>query len=121
MQSASVAGAYRFTISPGAETVMHVKAVIYCRQNPAVLGLAPLTSMFWHGENSAANFGDFRPEVHDSDGLMLSTGLMLSRTVIVQWSAAITVAATVFIMLRYRPNPVWLIAIGAAAGMLGWL
>ena len=54
-------------------------------------------------------------------GLMLSTGLMLSRTVIVQWSAAITVAATVFIMLRYKPTPVWLIAIGAAAGMLGWL
>ena len=74
LDSASVAGAYRFTISPGAETVMQVKAVIYCRQNPAVLGLAPLTSMFWHGENSATNFGDFRPEVHDSDGLMLTTG-----------------------------------------------
>ena len=74
MNSASVAGAYRFTVSPGAETVMQVKAVVYCRQNPRVLGLAPLTSMFWHGENSASNFGDFRPEVHDSDGLMLSTG-----------------------------------------------
>ncbi len=70
----SVAGAYRFTVTPGAETVMQVKAVVFCRSNPKVLGLAPLTSMFWHGENSETNFGDFRPEVHDSDGLMIFTG-----------------------------------------------
>ena len=74
MDSASVAGAYRFTVSPGADTVMQVKAVVYCRTNPKVLGLAPLTSMFWHGENSATNHGDFRPEVHDSDGLMIFNG-----------------------------------------------
>ena len=74
MDSASVAGAYRFTISPGADTVMQVKAVVYCRKNPKVLGLAPLTSMFWHGENSPTNHGDFRPEVHDSDGLMINNG-----------------------------------------------
>ncbi len=74
MDSASLAGAYRFTVSPGAETIMQVKAVVYCRKNPKVLGLAPLTSMFWHGENSATNYGDFRPEVHDSDGLMIFNG-----------------------------------------------
>ena len=74
MDSASVAGAYRFTVTPGADTVMQVKAVVYCRRNPRVLGLAPLTSMFWHGENSPTNYGDFRPEVHDSDGLMIFNG-----------------------------------------------
>ncbi len=74
MNSASLAGAYRFTVNPGAETTMQVKAVVYCRKNPHVLGIAPLTSMFWHGENSASNFGDFRPEVHDSDGLMMNNG-----------------------------------------------
>ena len=74
MDSASVAGAYRFTVTPGADTVMQVKAVVYCRKNPKVLGLAPLTSMFWHGENSGTNHGDFRPEVHDSDGLMVFNG-----------------------------------------------
>jgi glucans biosynthesis protein len=68
----SVAGAYRFGITPGGETVMDVKAVIYLRHNPKTLGIAPLTSMFWHGENSPTNYGDFRPEVHDSDGLMLA-------------------------------------------------
>ncbi|HXQ80416.1 MAG TPA: glucan biosynthesis protein G [Opitutaceae bacterium] len=70
----SATGAYRFLIAPGAETVTEVHEVLYCRRNPAVLGLAPLTSMFWHGKNSAASYEDFRPEVHDSDGLMIYTG-----------------------------------------------
>ena len=74
MDCASLAGAFRFTVAPGADTVMQVKAAVYCRQNPKVFGVAPLTSMFWHGENSGGDRGDFRPEVHDSDGLMMFTG-----------------------------------------------
>jgi glucans biosynthesis protein len=74
MDSMSVAGAYRFVVTPGADTVMQVRAAVYCRKNPKVLGLAPLTSMFWHGENSGTTHGDFRPEVHDSDGLMVFNG-----------------------------------------------
>ena len=70
----SVAGAYRFQITPGADTVTQVHEVLYCRRNPAVLGVAPLTSMFWHGKNTNQSFDDFRPEVHDSDGLMMFTG-----------------------------------------------
>ena len=70
----SVTGAYEFAIDPGNDTVMHVLAVIYCRRNPAVFGLAPLTSMFWHGKNSNEVTDDYRPEVHDSDGLMINAG-----------------------------------------------
>ena len=70
----SVTGAYSFVIVPGSDTVMHVRAVVYCRRNPAVFGLAPLTTMFWHGDNTNFETDDFRPEVHDSDGLMLETG-----------------------------------------------
>jgi glucans biosynthesis protein len=70
----TAAGAFRFAITPGADTVLLVHEVIYCRRNPAVLGIAPLTSMFWHGKNSNGNFNDFRPEVHDSDGLMVNNG-----------------------------------------------
>jgi glucans biosynthesis protein len=70
----SVTGAYSFVIIPGADTVMHVRAVVYCRRNPSVFGLAPLTTMFWHGKNTNFETDDFRPEVHDSDGLMLQTG-----------------------------------------------
>jgi len=74
LDSPTAAGAYRFQITPGAETITQVHEVVYCRNNPAVLGLAPVTSMFWHGKNSTISYDDFRPEVHDSDGLMISTG-----------------------------------------------
>jgi glucans biosynthesis protein len=70
----SAAGAFRFQITPGAETVTQVHEVVYCRHNPDVIGFAPLTSMFWHGKNTNTSYDDFRPEVHDSDGLMLFTG-----------------------------------------------
>jgi len=74
LEGPSVAGAYRFVITPGVETVMRVKAALYFRAHPAVVGLAPLTSMFLHGENTGWSKNDFRPEVHDSDGLLLHTG-----------------------------------------------
>ncbi len=73
LEGPSVAGAYRFVLAPGADTVVRVQAVLYCRRHPKVFGLAPLTSMFWHGQSSE-ELHDFRPEVHDSDGLMLHTG-----------------------------------------------
>lgn len=74
LNSPSVAGAYRFIIHPGDATIMQVKAALYFRQLPAVVGLAPLTSMFLHGENTGWSRDDFRPEVHDSDGLLMHTG-----------------------------------------------
>ena len=74
MDSPGVAGAYRFDITPGTATVVRVRAAIYRRATGQVVGLAPLTSMFWHGENSRTTHGDFRPEVHDSDGLLLQRG-----------------------------------------------
>jgi len=74
LDGASVTGAYRFVIAPGPETVMEVHASIYFRHGVDVAGFAPLTSMYWHGENSAQPTGDFRPEVHDSDGLQIATG-----------------------------------------------
>ena len=36
------------------------------------MGVAPLTSMFFHGEHGDRRFDDFRPEVHDSDGLLIA-------------------------------------------------
>jgi periplasmic glucans biosynthesis protein len=70
----TASGAYRIQITPGAETLTLVHEVVYCRHNPAVLGMAPLTSMFWHGKNTNVSYNDFRPEVHDSDGMMINTG-----------------------------------------------
>ncbi len=74
MDSPSVTGAYRFVIRPGKETVAIVKAALFPRTTIKEFGLAPLTSMFLHGENGRPVFTDFRPEVHDSDGLLLQDG-----------------------------------------------
>ncbi len=74
LDSPSVAGAYRFSFHPGDETVTDVQAALFFRRHPAVVGLAPLTSMFQHGENTGWSRDDYRPEVHDSDGLLLHTG-----------------------------------------------
>ena len=74
LDSVSVAGAYRFVITPGAETVVQVKTALFFRKAVKTVGIAPLTSMFWHGENTNEPTNDFRPEVHDSDGLMINTG-----------------------------------------------
>jgi glucan biosynthesis protein len=65
--------------------VVEIEAVLYFREPDlvhavdaqhkplATIGLAPLTSMFWFGENSERKFDDYRPEVHDSDGLLIHT------------------------------------------------
>jgi glucans biosynthesis protein len=83
LDSVSCTGAYEFHISPGETTVADINAVIYMREtnlvlavNPqrkplATIGWAPLTSMFWYGENSERKFDDYRPEIHDSDGLLM--------------------------------------------------
>jgi len=73
LDSPRATGAYRFTLHPGAETVFDVEVRLYLRAGVTTLGLAPLTSMFRHGENQP-HAEDFRPEVHDSDGLMIATG-----------------------------------------------
>jgi glucans biosynthesis protein len=71
LDGASVAGAYQFTITPGAETVMDIKAEIILRRPVQQLGLVPFSSMFWFGEGTHPRPFDFRPEVHDSDGLLM--------------------------------------------------
>ena len=73
LDSPSVAGAYQFLLRPGSETVMTVHASLYPRADIAKLGIAPLTSMYDFGENQPGR-DDYRPEVHDSDGLSIHTG-----------------------------------------------
>lgn len=71
LESRRVVGAYEFEIWPGPETHMIVRATLFFTGHPEAVGFAPLTSMFWFGENTGDTFGDFRPEVHDSDGLLM--------------------------------------------------
>jgi glucans biosynthesis protein len=94
LDSVRCTGAYEFFITPGETTVVDVEAVLYLRDLKEVvgdgktpvrpvktIGMAPLTSMFWFGANSERKFDDYRPEVHDSDGLLMkmNTGEMLWR------------------------------------------
>ncbi len=70
----SITGAYRFDITPGAPLSMQVRATLFARRDLTHLGLAPLTSMFLFDETMRDRFSDFRPAVHDSDGLMIANG-----------------------------------------------
>ncbi len=72
LDSPRVAGAYRFVVRPGTDTVIDVRSRLFLREPVATLGIAPLTSMFLGGENQPLA-GDYRPEVHDSDGLLVAT------------------------------------------------
>jgi len=71
MDGPSCTGAYRLTVSTGDRTSVVVKTSLFIRRAVKQLGIAPLTSMFWYGENSYPKPQDYRPEVHDSDGLLV--------------------------------------------------
>ena len=71
LDSPRMTGAYRFVLVPGGDTALEITAHLYARDAIEKLGLAPLTSMFFFGSNQRGASDDFRPEVHDSDGLSL--------------------------------------------------
>ena len=73
LDSRRVTGAYRFVIRPGDATVIDVRARVFLRDGVGKLGLAPLTSMYFFGENQPGPVEDYRPEVHDSDGLLVAS------------------------------------------------
>ena len=75
----SVTGAYRFRAVRGTDrsrgVIIEVDANLHLRRDVERLGLAPLTSMFWYGEYGRERPFDWRPEVHDSDGLLIHDAL----------------------------------------------
>jgi periplasmic glucans biosynthesis protein len=73
LDSQSLTGAYEFVVRPGERTVVDVKARLFERKRAKELGIAPLTSMFFFGEERPRPAGDWRPEVHDSDGLSIAS------------------------------------------------
>jgi glucans biosynthesis protein len=72
LDSPSVAGAFQFILRPGAASLMDIDCALYARQDIAKLGLAPLTSMYFYGEADRKRVVDYRPEVHDSDGVLVA-------------------------------------------------
>ncbi len=74
LDSVSTTGAYRFEVEPGEATIMDVEATLYPRRPLTHVGLGPLTSMYLHGPGHHRIDDDFRPAVHDSDGLAIYNG-----------------------------------------------
>jgi glucans biosynthesis protein len=72
LDSPRVAGAYEFVLRVAARTLVDVRAMLFERKRATELGIAPLTSMFFYGEERARPASEWRPEVHDSDGLLIS-------------------------------------------------
>ena len=74
LDSTSVAGAYRFVMTRGAGVTMEISCQLHVRHQVQRFCIAPLTSMYWFSETLKGTAADWRPEVHDSDGLALWTG-----------------------------------------------
>jgi len=86
LDSVSCVGAYRFVVIPGQTTVVDVDVILYFREGDKVravnpdrkpiktIGIAPFSSMFWYGKASERRFDNYRPEVHDNDGLLMKMG-----------------------------------------------
>ena len=78
LDSPSLAGAYQFDIFPQDETAINLTISVFPRVPVERLGMAPLTSMYLMGENDRHmndrnKYDEFRPELHDSDGLLIHT------------------------------------------------
>ncbi len=74
LDSESLTGAYRFTVRPGDSTLMDVEATLFPRVELDNVGLAPGTSMYYFSLNNRQGVDDFRPQVHDSNGLLMVNG-----------------------------------------------
>lgn len=68
----SITGAYEITVTPGVETKMQVTATLFPREELATVGISPLTSMYFFSPHDMRKHpSDFRPAVHDSEGLSI--------------------------------------------------
>lgn len=76
----SLTGALRIAASRtidshGVHQVLNdIEAYFFVRTAIERAGLAPLSSMYWYGEAPHKLPSDWRPEIHDSDGLAVWTG-----------------------------------------------
>jgi glucans biosynthesis protein len=74
LEGPSIVGAYRFVLTRTKSVIMDIDQTVFLRADVARFGLAPLNSMFWFSETKKEATIDWRPEVHDSDGLALWMG-----------------------------------------------
>lgn len=71
LDSPRVTGAYRLVVVPGDDTTVNVEARVFFRSSVNKLGVAPLTSMYLYGSNQPSPTSNYRPAMHDSNGLSI--------------------------------------------------
>ena len=74
LDSARATGAYRMVLTPGRDSTLDVEARVYLREPVEKLGIAALTSMYLFGSNQPSDLLNYRPQLHDSEGLAIHTG-----------------------------------------------
>ena len=74
LEGPGITGAYKFVMRRDQAVVMDIEAALFLRKDYSRFGLAPLTSMYWFSETVKQTAIDWRPEVHDSDGLAMWNG-----------------------------------------------
>ncbi|MHB0776511.1 glucan biosynthesis protein G [Halomonas sp. WWR20] len=71
LDSPSVTGAYRFVLRPGDDSIVDVQSRLFLRRPVEKLGIAPLTSMYLYSPSQPAEALNYRPAIHDSNGLLV--------------------------------------------------
>lgn len=74
LEGPSITGAYKFVLQRDKAVLMDIDARLFLRRDVGRFGVAPLTSMYWYSETVKPTGIDWRPEVHDSDGLAMWNG-----------------------------------------------
>lgn len=74
LDSPRATGAYKFVIYPRRDTTIDVQAKVFLRDKVERLGIAPLTSMFLFGPSQPSTVLNYRPALHDSNGLSIHAG-----------------------------------------------
>jgi periplasmic glucans biosynthesis protein len=73
LDSPRVTGAYKFILTPGQESKLNIESQLFFRSSIEKVGLAPLTSMYLYGHNQPSTIANYRPAIHDSNGLSILT------------------------------------------------
>lgn len=74
LEGPGIVGAYKFLMTRDKAVTMDVECQLHLRKDYIRFGIAPLTSMYWFSETRKGDGVDWRPEIHDSDGLAMWTG-----------------------------------------------
>ncbi|MCP4176545.1 MAG: glucan biosynthesis protein [bacterium] len=71
LNSKSLTGAYEFKITYEKIMKIKIRSTLYFRHQVKQIGLAPITTLFWYNADTHYRFGEYRPSIHNSDGLLV--------------------------------------------------